>query len=558
MALSDFLVTDDLTILLGLIAASVFLLYNLYKPQSLVHPILLGRQSDVGRVRNPGESAVHRNYGTGLMGRFPIRPAREVQTLNDLVRPEFDAPRTLWSTKISNPQLKQRVASFGTGLLRAGLTKDSNVLLLLNDSIEFLITDLALASHTIPSFTLSSPSLLSPVLEQHPPTAIVIDAGFLPSVLELIYESHEASHHVVIVVGEPKGKALEEASKQIKLVRWADIEAEGERGEQITTPAADPNDIFTVSFYEDTSGQLQAAQLSHQNITAGVTAVRALLPLSNPMSALDTIVSAHSLSTAFGRTVAYTALYEGTSFATLQSTQLFKVDDGPVPTGLPDLFSPRQYSLPSPTILFVRPTHIDGLVSSITRHAKDSFLYPVAWRHKLAGIMEGYSTKESLWDRLVFDNARAKVMGEGAATIRGVVVSGEPLKADLLTPSRIGLSVPFVVAHTHPLVTAPIFASHPHDLQTFAPPAGGHSDAGLAHVGPPVVNIETKLVGVDDDAIAKGDDPVGTLHVRGPVVGRILTVEEEVPAENEERWASTGHLARAQTNGSFKVWSAAK
>ena len=69
MPLSEHLVTDDLTILLGLITASVFLLANLYKPQPLVHPILLGRQSDVGRVRNPGESAVYRNYGTGLMGR---------------------------------------------------------------------------------------------------------------------------------------------------------------------------------------------------------------------------------------------------------------------------------------------------------------------------------------------------------------------------------------------------------------------------------------------------------------------------------------------------------
>lgn len=66
---ADYLVTDDLTILLGLIAATVFLLNNLYKPQPLVHPILLGRQSDVGRVRNSGESAVYRNYGTGIAGR---------------------------------------------------------------------------------------------------------------------------------------------------------------------------------------------------------------------------------------------------------------------------------------------------------------------------------------------------------------------------------------------------------------------------------------------------------------------------------------------------------
>lgn len=73
MPLTDYLVTDDLTIILGLVGAGLFLLHNLYRPQSLVHPILLGRQSDVARVRNPGESAVYRNYGTGMLGRVCLQ-----------------------------------------------------------------------------------------------------------------------------------------------------------------------------------------------------------------------------------------------------------------------------------------------------------------------------------------------------------------------------------------------------------------------------------------------------------------------------------------------------
>ncbi|TFY80841.1 hypothetical protein EWM64_g3171 [Hericium alpestre] len=378
MALKDYLVTDDLTILLGLITASTFLLYNLYKPQSLVHPILLGRQSDVARVRNPGESAVHRNYGTGLLGRFPIRPTREVQTLLDLVKPEYDAPRTLWSTKITNPQLRARAEAFGTGLLRAGLNQESNVLLLLNDGLEFLITDIALASHSIPSFTLSSPSLLSSVLDKHPPTAIVIDAGFLPNVLELIYDTNELAHHVVIVVGEPDRKALAEAAQHIKLVRWADVEAEGKVGQKITSPAPDPNDVFTVSFYEDHEGRLQGAQLTHENLTAGVTTLRGLLPLTNPLTALDTIVSAHSMSTAFGRTIAYTALYEGTNFATTHGARLYKSDDTYVPPGLPDLFSTKSLPLPAPTILFIKPEHSNALSAAIISRAEKSLLFSFA------------------------------------------------------------------------------------------------------------------------------------------------------------------------------------
>lgn len=88
------------------------------------------------------------------------------------------------------------------------------------------------------------------------------------------------------------------------------------------TFSLDPSTVFTVSFYVSPSGRLESTHLTHENITAGVAATRTLLPLSNAISPLDTIVSAHSMSTAFGRTVAYTALYEGTGFATMPSTAL--------------------------------------------------------------------------------------------------------------------------------------------------------------------------------------------------------------------------------------------
>jgi long-chain acyl-CoA synthetase len=67
--ISELLVTDELTILLGLISAALFIIRTVYRPSPLVHPILLGRQSDVARVRQPGETAVYRNYSAGSMAR---------------------------------------------------------------------------------------------------------------------------------------------------------------------------------------------------------------------------------------------------------------------------------------------------------------------------------------------------------------------------------------------------------------------------------------------------------------------------------------------------------
>ncbi|KAL1947959.1 hypothetical protein VTO73DRAFT_13683 [Trametes versicolor] len=566
MALSDYLVTDDLTIILALVAAGLFLLHNLYKPQALVHPILLGRQSDVARVRNPKESAVYRNYSTGMLGRFPLRPTKDQHVLLDLVKPDADAPRTLWSTKITNPELRARVANVGAGLLRlTGIApQESNVLLLLNDSLEFIVADLALASLSIPSLTLSSLALLSPVFENHAPSVIISQAEFLPQLLELVYEANESSQHTIVVVGDISNAKLPR-SNNVKIVKWEDVEREGASADKPALSVPNPEEVFTVSFFATPAG-LEGVQLTHQNLTAGVAATRALMPPSSAMSPLDTILSAYPLSSPYGRAVAYTALFEGTSFVTVDSTKLIKPEGATSATGLKDLRTTASYSTSSPTILFVRPDHLTSLSDTILQEAKKAswLLHNFAWRHKLAGILEGYITKQSLWDRLVFDSARVKVMGKGAGTVRAVIVSGGALEAQAFTPARIALSVPVINAHTHPLVAGPVFASHALDLQTFGPGTSGAASTSaadayaltyLAPVGPPSVNVEAKLSGVDDTAVEAGADPVGELHVRGPSVGRPLsvTVEDESLEEELRGWRATGERAKVAPNGTFKV-----
>ncbi|KIY51047.1 acetyl-CoA synthetase-like protein [Fistulina hepatica ATCC 64428] len=553
MAIADYLVTDDLTILLGLIAATLFLLHHIYKPQPLVHPIILGRQSDVSRVRNPGESAVYRNYSTGHLGRFPLRPNNDVHVLSDLIRSDLEAPRMLWNTRITNAQLQDRIAAFGTGLLHfVGLDRnDSNVLLLLNDGIEFIISDMALAAHSIPSFTLESPTSLAFVLEGHPPSIIVTNAEFLPHILELIYDSAEREHHTIVVVGQPSAAVMATVASQVKILLFADVEREGLKVEKTLSPIPQPGNVFSVSFYSNgQEDKYQGVQLMHQNITAGVAAVRGLLPPSIAFSPLDTIVSSHSLGTPFGRAIAYTAIYDGASFATLDSSKSVISEDS-LPMDVADVTSAKKYRIPSPTVMFIRPTHLEAMTKAIMSEAERRFLAgSIAWRHKISGLAEGYISKDSLWDRLVYDAARAKVLGEGAGALRAVVVSGGAVDAASLASARVALSVPIVLAHTLPFVAGPVFASHAHDLQDFA------LEGVPAHVGPPSVNIEVKLTGIDESSVQSGADPIGALLVRGPAVGKHLSVEDyvEVPPDNEEEgWYATECRARAQTNGSFQI-----
>ena len=347
-----------------------------------------------------------------------------------------------------------------------------------------------------------------------------------------------------------------------------------------------------MSFFPNPIGGLSAVSLTHENLTAGVASVRALLPLSGAISPLDTIISGHSLSTAYGRAIAYTAVFEGTNFATLKSSSLFD-NEGTlsllktrvmsnlgfsVSADLADLKSAESFPIPSPTIIFGKPSHLTSLSNTIIAEAKSSsLLYILAWRHKFASILDGFITKQSLWDRLVFDSARAKVMGKGAGTVRAIIISGGTtyiyvgrliahllqlgaLEATALTPARIALSIPLVNSYTHPAVAGPVFASHPLDLQTFphvspvqsATAAENYAFTYDCPVGPPTVNIESKLLGVNDEAIEKGSDPVGALVVRGPSVGKLLYADE--PENDEDKgWVDTGDRARVMTNGTFKI-----
>ncbi|KAG1891489.1 hypothetical protein F4604DRAFT_1914290 [Suillus subluteus] len=540
MTISDYLVTDDLTVLLGFIGVSVFLLQNLYKPQPLVHPILLGRQSDAGRVRHPGESAVYRNYGTGLMGRFPVRPDKDVNIVTDFVKPDFDAPRTLWSTKITNAQLKARVSAFGSGIAKL-VPEDSTVLILLNDCIEFVITDLALSEQSIASITLSSPKLLAQVLEMHPPDAIITDTTFLPHVYKAAHDARKDNHKLIVVdwVSRP--------SETMMPFSWNDVESLG-KVPQAPKNAPQPGSAYTVSFFETPSGEMRCVQLSHENFTSGVTAIRALFPAAINISTLDTVVSSHSLSTPYGRAIAYAALFEGASFATLPSTSVYRDGDAPA-LDVADILSAIKFPIPSPTVLFLKPEHVQSLASSVMDRAKkSSFVFPLAWRHKFASLTEGFLTKDSLWDRTVFGSAREDVLGKMADTVKAVVISGGLLPSDVLLPARLVLSIPLINTYTHGSATGPLFATHAFDLQML--PSSSPA-AEPAHAGAPSVNVEAKLIGVNDNVVEKGADPVGEILVRGPSVGNMLSADGEAGEKNA--WVHTGEMARAMTNGAFKV-----
>jgi long-chain acyl-CoA synthetase len=131
---------------------------------------------------------------------------------------------------------------------------------------------------------------------------------------------------------------------------------------------------------------------------------------------------------------------------------------------------------------------------------------------------------------------------------------------DPLNTARIVLSIPIVNTFTHLMSAAPILASHLLDLQQF-PTGLADVNPPIAHCGAPVVNVEVKLIGVDDDAVESGADPEGRLVVRGPPVGKVVVVNGEDYVDvgaGDDEWAGTGVEARVLSNGSFVLSSATR
>ncbi|KAI6105958.1 hypothetical protein EDD16DRAFT_1695720 [Pisolithus croceorrhizus] len=422
-------------------------------------------------ILNTTHSHVHTKMGT-QPSLYARDSQKDVNVVDDMVRPQFEARRALWSSKITNAQLNERVDAFGGGISRM-FQEDSDVLLLLNDGSKFLIADLALTKYSIAAMTLYSPKLLSCVPETHPPTTIITDTK-------------------EIIVGKYEGKHHQKTAKQVEITPWVQIETDGTNKTKWY-----PDDSYTLTFFEAPSGRMQAV--------------------------IDIIVSNHSLSTPYSLTIAYSALHENASFATIDSTRLYDITrlrNGQL-HNLADALSARHHPIPYPMVFFIGLDHLKDLSSSILRHAGESWLYSFVWKHKLAAFAEGFLSKDSLWGCMVFDHAWEHVLGDMANALKDVIISGGPISSEVFTPAWIALSIPMINVHINPWVSGPVFVTQTFDAQVLPL---GHEPV---HVGGLSVNVEAKLKGVKGTYLEDNENPVREIVVHGPTVGASIGEETE-------------------------------
>lgn len=105
----------------------------------------------------------------------------------------------------------------------------------LTSPLEWLLTDLALSTLSVPSIAITQLGLLASTLEHHTPNVILTHISFLDYVLEQISEEEQAQHISIIVVGDAGHVGTEKGRVAgIKVMPFEEVEASG-KGVQAPT-----------------------------------------------------------------------------------------------------------------------------------------------------------------------------------------------------------------------------------------------------------------------------------------------------------------------------------
>lgn len=593
-------VVDDTSILLliGILSILLFSAISSRWSQPAVHPIILGRQSDVGKVHKEDQTPIYRNINAPDEFDLAVRPRKGAGDVASLLKlgakgDEKTFKRSVYGKQKSNQDIVNEARRFGKGLVEliGGSGNDQSALAI---SVEFdhyesLQATLAgglLGQDKAPFSTLVVPPLHLP--EGQPSQ---LPANGSTSRLAAVYTTARAarkalamstvdSDTVFIVANQEElaniERDLQDSGKSPKLITFQDILSKGsdEGGDSSDDIKANGSAVHSSFWLGDAW-----TQVTNEAICAGVTANMAFYPADGIPSTKDRIfieqssfIESPSLhlgaaATPAGLSLAIMALYTGAS-----------LEVGPLTSSLTDMNPNGSHQLDDvrPTLIYASPEGASSLGLAHTASSKRSPFGKIAHNSKLGALSKGALNRNSIWDKLVFNSVR-KIVGTDETRCVMIVGSGWVVAQRLvdILRSHLGCSVVNAFLPSGPLeaidddgqvidrgstnssawLAAPIACSHVLDVQSFK--ANNGISPIPAAVGPPSVSTEIKLVKrvgditkTDEKETAHGwqrytstDDFCGSIVTRGT----ILT------GSDQKTWYATGQAGSFRSNGTLLV-----
>ncbi|CAO1621088.1 unnamed protein product [Sympodiomycopsis kandeliae] len=537
---------DDTSLLLLVLIIAVLIFSAIaarwYQPT--IHPLILSRQSDVSQVHNSNESPVYRNINAPHKFDLASKPSKEVTDIQSLLlrSEKKDVKRNIYDVQKSNQNLLDEAKQFAKGLivLTGSGPNTHDAALAVSVEADSWYSLVAIVAGSLES-TLQSLVIPPLQLPEGQPSQFPADAKRLSAVFTTANAIHKAASmgiataDTLFIVESQEQASLAQRNlsrNDVKIITFREVLEKGREQSQSADSSSTPQSIAT-SYWLGSSW----SQVSHRAIVAGITAYLAFYPAHEVPNEKDTIYIEQSpfltspslhlgaAATPSGLTLVLATCFTGSNF-----------QRGPITSSLqdPNPVTHPNLSRYNPTIIYASASGTSSLALALTSLSKKSPFGPLMVANKLRTLRSGTLNQKTIYDYIFFNSIRKQ---SHTTSLRAVTIlndsSSWKVSQRLLDILRTHLGIPVMNAEVplyfanHPeiSITAPVSSSHFYDVQSFK--ANNNISEIPAHVGPPSVTLEMKLVKSSDisgsvphgwQRFSNQDDFIGQIQIRGNTI----------------------------------------
>lgn len=415
---------------------------------------------------------------------------------------------------ISTHDFGERVRLFSLGLRALGMKKGDKLIILCNNSPEWVMTDLAtlcLGGISVPIYTSLMPEQIRYIIDNSDASIVVCSSSELwEKVAAVKAELTKVSHYILLQPEAPDGVLT--GAEVMKKGRGPDQE-DPDLFEKLARDVAS-DDIASIIYTSGTTGIPKGVQLTHSNFVSNSRAVSQVIDFSHEDTALSFLPLSHVLE----RMVTFTYLYKGISIAYAESVET-------VGENLVEVKPTVMVSVPR-VFEKIYARVIDNVLTSPAIKRKIFFwaadVGRAYSRYKLEKrpVPRGLEFKRKLAHKLVF----SKIIQKTGGRVRFFVSGGAALSKDI---AEFFYAMGLVVLEGYGLTeTSPVIAVNTFDKLRFGA------------VGQPIPGVEVRIA-EDGEILTKGPH----------VMKGYYKMENETREAIRDDWFATGDIGMIDDDG---------
>lgn len=435
-------------------------------------------------------------------------------------------------TWLSYSQVHERATHAGAGLVALGCEPSQETLIGIYGSncTEWILSDLAcqmFSMISVPVYDTHGPEECIYIIN-HAELSTIACKG--EKVSQLLKHAHSCKGlRNVIKMGS---QITQEESKTaeglgIKLISFADLEDLGKQSFEERKPAK-AEDIFTICYTSGTTGTPKGAIITHGNLVADISAfLWSYGQRGFELTPDDVHLSFLPLAHMYERANEFLMFVSGVRIGFFRGDPKLLLED---------------FRELKPTFFSAVPRLLNRIYDKVSAGVAESklksWIFQKALESKENDLKRGMSSKNTVWDYLVF----RKVQNLLGGRVRQISSGSAPLSAKVTSFTRCVMGCHVSEGYGQTEATCAVTFQLYNDL----------SAAG--HVGPPIPCNIVKLVDVEDmEYFAKNGQ--GEICVKGPNVFKGYFKDPQRTAEtiDEKGWLHTGDIGEWLPNGTLRI-----